>query len=129
MPREFPRSRRVEEQVQRILGEALRRAHDPRIQQAVVTSVRVSRDLAVAWVYVAPLDPAQPSADLAAGLERATGYLRSAVARELRVRQAPELRFRIDDTSQRAAEMEALIEAARRRDREAAGELPDDRED
>ncbi|RMF94972.1 MAG: 30S ribosome-binding factor RbfA [Gammaproteobacteria bacterium] len=127
MAREFPRSRRLEEQVQRSLSEALRRARDPRIQQAVITAARVSRDLSVAWVYVAPLDPAQPTDQLAAGLERARGFLRSALARELRVRQVPELRFRIDDTSRRAAEMDALIEAARRRDQ--AGGPPGQQED
>lgn len=112
MPREFPRSRRIEEQILRVLAEVLRSARDPRLKQAVVTSVRVSRDLSVAWIYVNSLDPQQDRASLEQGFASASGFLRSALARQLTVRQAPELRFRYDDTSERAATMDALIDSA-----------------
>ena len=112
VPREFPRSRRVEEQIQRILSDVLRgEARDPALHHAVVTEVRVSRDLGVAWVYVTSLDPDADREALLEACERAAGFLRSAVAAELSVRQTPELRFRIDDTAERAAHMDALIDA------------------
>ena len=112
MPREFPRSRRVEEQIHRILSDVLRaEARDPALHHAVVTEVHVSRDLSVAWVYVTSLD-AEANRDVLLGAcERAAGFLRSAVASGLSVRQVPELRFKIDDTAERAAHMDALIDS------------------
>ncbi len=118
MPREFPRSRRVEEQIQRILGETVRaEAGDERLRKAIVTHVKVSRDLSVAWVDVTSLDPEHTPEQLLEAFSRASGFLRRAVAAQLTVRRVPELRFRYDDTTQRAADMEALIDEAVSRDR------------
>ncbi len=56
MPREFPRSRRIEDQVQRILSDVLRvSARDPRLRGVIITAVNVSRDLSVAKVYFTSL--------------------------------------------------------------------------
>jgi len=52
MPRDFPRSRRIEDQILRILNEVVRvHVRDPRLSDAMITAVKVSRDLGVAWVY------------------------------------------------------------------------------
>ncbi len=127
MPREFPRSRRVEEQIQRILGETVRaEAGDQRLQKAIITHVRVSRDLSVAWVDVTSLDPGHTPEQLLEAFSRAGGFLRRAVADQLTVRRVPELRFRYDDTAQRAADMEALIERAVQHDRDSTQDVPDD---
>ena len=117
MPREFPRSRRVEEQIHRILSDVLR-AECPRpgsCINAVVTEVRVSRDLSVAWVYVTSLDAdARSPGRLLDACQRAGRA--SCAARwqpVLSVRQTPELRFRIDDDRLRpgCAHMDALIDS------------------
>jgi len=112
MAREFPRSRRVEEQILRILSHVLRSgARDPQLHQAMVTEVRVTRDLSVAWVYVTSLDSAVDQQELLEAFQRAGGFLRSAVAGALSVRQVPELRFRFDDSLERAAHMDSLIDS------------------
>lgn len=119
MPRDFHRSRRVEEQIQRILAEALRQdVRDPRVRDLVLTRVQVSRDLAVARVHYVPLSGTGADPDLQAGLERAAGFLRSRLARELDTRTVPELRFQFDEQGQRTRELDALIDEARRRDDE-----------
>ena len=52
MPRDFPRSRRIEDQIQRLLSDLIRtEVRDPRLSSAVITAVRITRDLSVAWVY------------------------------------------------------------------------------
>jgi len=113
MPRDFPRSRRVEDQIQRILSDVLRsQARDPRLAQVIVTAVKVSRDLSVARVYVTSLDLDRAGDELLESLRRAAGFLRSALAAELTVRQVPELRFQYDDSMRRAEQMDALIEQA-----------------
>lgn len=127
MPREFPRSRRVEEQIHRILSDVLRaEARDPALHHAVVTEVRVSRDLSVARVYVTSLDAAADRQALLDACHRAAGFLRSAVAAGISVRQAPELRFKIDDTAERAAHMDSLIDSVLSKHDVAEDRDPDD---
>ena len=50
--RDFYRSSRLEEQVQRTLSDVLRsETRDPRLLNVIVTDARVTKDLSVAWVY------------------------------------------------------------------------------
>lgn len=113
MPREFTRSRRVEEAIQRILGEALAgKVRDPRLSGVVVTDVSVSRDISVARVYYTRLGGVAVDADTAAALHAASGFLRSTLAGELRIRQIPELRFVPDEALARGRAMDELIARA-----------------
>lgn len=113
MPREFPRSRRVEEAIQRILSEALAgRVRDPRLEGVTVTHVSVSRDISVARVYFTMLSGQPPGPAVPEALRSAAGYLRTLVASELRLRHVPELRFFEDEALARARSLEALIERA-----------------
>ncbi len=129
MPREFPRSRRLEEAIQRILSETLGgKVRDPRLAGVMVTEVSVSRDLGVARVYYTLLsgDPVTP--ELEAALSAAAGFLRSTLASELRVRSIPELRFSPDKALARARRLENLIEAAVAGDRhDSPGDEPPDK--
>jgi ribosome-binding factor A len=122
MPREFPRSRRVEEAIQRALSEAIAgKARDPRLAGVIVTEVRVSRDISVARVYYTLLSGEKPGPEIADALKAATGFFRSTLARELRVRHVPELRFHVDEALARSRSLEDLIASAVSKDR-----APDD---
>jgi ribosome-binding factor A len=127
MAREFARSRRVEEQIQRLLSDVMRsQLRDPRVAGVVLTEVRASRDLGVAWIHYslvgAGMRPSPETlADVQAGLESAAGFLRSQLARELSTRTVPELRFRYDEAAQRGRDLEALIDAAVARDSAGSG--------
>ena len=125
MPRDFPRSRRIEDQIQRILSEVLRTGmRDPRLKDAYITAVRVSRDLGVAWVYYSVLrTDAAPAPDMDAAFKSAVGFLRGRLAKELTIRRVPELRFERDETISNAAAMDDLIDAAIARER---GDVPDE---
>jgi ribosome-binding factor A len=113
MPREFPRSRRVEDAIRRILTVALAaKTRDPRLAGASISHVTVSRDVSVAKVYYTMLSGAAPDAEVERAFAAATGFFRTAVARELRLRQVPELRFLPDESLARARSLEALIEQA-----------------
>jgi ribosome-binding factor A len=122
MPRDFPRSRRIEDQIQRILSDVIRTdLRDPRLDGVFITAVRVSRDLGVAWVYYSVLTAdAAPPQDLAGAFGSAMGFLRSRLAKELTVRRVPELRFELDDTVSNAAAMDRLIDDAVARERDSA---------
>ncbi|MBM4221251.1 MAG: 30S ribosome-binding factor RbfA [Gammaproteobacteria bacterium] len=114
MAREFQRSRRIEERIQRLLSDVIRtQVRDPRVEGVIVTHVRVSRDLGIAWVYYSTWHGARGAdPSVQAGLERASGFLRSCLARELDTRTVPDLRFRIDDQGERSRELDRLIDAA-----------------
>ena len=117
MPRDFPRSRRIEDQIQRVLSDIVRsEMRDPRLQGAFITAVRVSRDLSVAWVYYSVLQADGAPEDLNDAFSSAQGFLRSRLAKELTVRRVPELRFELDATVSNAAAMDQLIDSARARD-------------
>ncbi|MBP9591002.1 MAG: 30S ribosome-binding factor RbfA [Steroidobacteraceae bacterium] len=117
MPREVPRARRVAEQVQRTLSDLLRReARDPRLKPLTITHVRVSADLAHAWVHFELLngdahDPLQREI-----LAEAARYLRGPLGRALRLRVAPEIHFRPDEELERGNRLDALITRAVRED-------------
>jgi ribosome-binding factor A len=129
MPRDFPRSRRIEEQIQRILSEVIRvRVRDPRVQQAIVTGVDVSRDLSVAWVYVSTLDNDQSPEELEQAVNAAAGFMRGQLAKELTVRSVPELRFRFDDSSRTGPAMESLIDRTIAADRKSHQGSDDERD-
>ena len=117
MPREFPRSRRVEEQIQRVLGEIFRaRIRDPRLDGVIVTAVKASRDISVARIYYTTFDEGSES-DVQAAIASASGFIRSQLASELNVRHVPELRFVADETARRGAALDELIDDAIARDR------------
>jgi ribosome-binding factor A len=83
---------------------------DPRITGLVtVTGVDVTRDLRHARVFVSILGTDEERAATLEGLGHAAGYLRAQVGRALRLRLAPEIEFRLDDTIAKAARIESLL--------------------
>jgi len=132
MAKEFPRARRVAEQVQRVLSEMLRReVRDPRLKPITITHVKVSPDLTHAWVYYELLggdthDPMQREI-----LDDAAAYLRGPLGRALRLRLSPVLHFEPDLELERGNRLNALISQAVRDDaaRHEAGPPPADDED
>jgi ribosome-binding factor A len=85
-------------------------AKDPRIVGFVtVTGVDVTRDLRHARVFVSVMGSDAEKAATFDGLASTVGYLRSKVSRALRLRVAPEIEFREDDSIARAARIESLL--------------------
>jgi ribosome-binding factor A len=114
MPREFPRAHRVSEQIHRELAQLVHdTVKDPRVGMVTIVDVAVSRDLGHAKVYFTVLgDNEHTTKASEAGLNRAAGFLRGELSRRLKMRGVPELRFMYDDTPQKGARLEALIDAA-----------------
>ena len=129
MPRDFPRSRRIEDQIQRILSDLVRtEVRDPRLGNAIITAVKVSRDLSVAWVYYSVMQADGETENLDDAFASALGFLRKKLAKDLTVRRVPELRFLLDDTLTSARNMDELIETAVKDD-QSSGEETDDSSD
>lgn len=113
MAREFSRNQRLGNQVLRTLNELLRfESKDPRLKMVSLNSVDLSRDLSVARIHFSMLDPNGDPAPVQEGLERASGFLRSRLGREIKIRHVPELRFSHDDSAAEAQRISSLIEGA-----------------
>ena len=113
MPREFSRNQRLGNQVLRTLNEVLRlESKDPRWEHVSLTAVELSKDLSVARVYFSMLNPDADPAPVLEGLERAGGFLRSRLGREIKIRHVPELRFKYDNTAAESQRISDLIGAA-----------------
>ena len=113
MPREFSRSRRVEENLKRLLSDLVRReVKDPRVGLVTITAVEVSRDLTHARVFVTPFAGQGDAEGMLQALRHAAGFLRHELRHALRLRVTPELDFRLDESIERGARVSALISEA-----------------
>jgi len=115
-----PRARRVADQIQRELAEILREElKDPRVRLVTVTGVDVSADLAHAKVYFTSLVGEDERQEIAAGLARAGGFLRTALGRRLRIHSIPELHFVHDASVEEGVRLSHLIDQAVAESRDA----------
>lgn len=113
MPKDFPRSRRIGEQVQRELSDIIRlELKDPRVGMITVTDVEVTPDHAYARVYFTLLGDKSRVEETEAGLQHAAGFLRSQLARRLKLRMVPELHFKYDASVERGMRLSQLIDEA-----------------
>ena len=125
------RLERVAGEVRAILGELLARDEikDPRVRGAgliTVTHVRVSGDLRHARAMFTVHD-----ADAAAlervrqGLDNASGYFRQAIARRLRMKVAPAVKFEVDKVFEQAERVEKILREEAAAHPEQAAPPPD----
>lgn len=112
MPKEFSRSQRMAEQVRRELAEIVRdEIKDPRMGFLSFTEVRMSRDLSHAVIYCSVFESEQQTETIEI-LNRAVGFFRKEIARRIRARIVPTLKFVADESLTRGAAMDNLISKA-----------------
>ena len=106
------RQLRVGEELRHALAPLLRPGglRDPALFDAniTVTEVRLSPDLRNATAFVMPLGGTN-AADIIAGLSRSAPYLKSQVARKVRLRYVPNLSFALDSAFDSADRIAALL--------------------
>jgi ribosome-binding factor A len=102
--------------IQRELAEyIMRELNDPRLPTIVsITRVKVTEDLEYADVYVSVMGtPGQQTAALNA-LKHSAGLMRSRLTKSLSLRQAPFLRFSLDQQLQKELEILEVLDRLRR---------------
>lgn len=110
MPKEFGRSQRVASQMQKELALILQReVQDRRLGFVTVNEVVLSKDLAVAKIYITVLnaDDAGKQANIKA-LNEMSPFIRHELAKRMRLRHMSELHFYYDhsfDTGMRVSEL------------------------
>jgi len=133
-----PRVQRVADQIQREIASLIQlEVNDPRIGMISVISVDVSRDLSYAKIHVTvmntltddaainqstllepgKLDKLEITENINA-LNNAAGYLRTLLAKRLRIRSVPKLKFHYDGSIERGQQLSSLIDSAIAADRD-----------
>lgn len=96
----------VREEIARLILKGLK---DPRVGFVSVMSVKMSPDLKYANVYVSVYGSESERKSSLVGLQNSASWLRGVVARNLKLRFAPEIRFFPDDTLDRVFHLENVI--------------------
>ena len=114
MPKDYPRSRRIAEQIQRELADLIRlELKDPRIPGLItVSDVEVSSDQSQAKVFFTLLGDERAIADATQALNRAAGFLRTQLSRRMKLRTVPQLHFEYDASVERGIRLTHLIDEA-----------------
>lgn len=118
--KEFSRTARIGDFLKRELGTLIQfELRDPRLGMVSVTDVEVSRDLGHAKVYVTVMgkNNAEEASESLAVLNKASGFLRSKVAKVITARTTPQLRFIYDSSVDRGQRLSKLIQDAVEADR------------
>ena len=101
---------KVADQIQRDLTELIRDLKDPRIGMVTLQGVEVTPDYAHAKVFFSVLIGDGEASEEA--LNQAAGFLRNGLFKRLHIHTVPTLHFVFDRTTERAADMNALIAKA-----------------
>ncbi|SDS93442.1 ribosome-binding factor A [Halopseudomonas xinjiangensis] len=121
MAKEYSRTQRVADQMQRELALLIQReVRDPRLGMVTVTAVDVSRDLAHAKVFFTLLGK-DSDEDVALNreiLNEAGGFLRMQLGRVMKLRSVPQLHFHYDESIRRGVHLSSLIDRAVAEDRQ-----------
>jgi ribosome-binding factor A len=111
MAKDYARTDRIAEQIQRDLADLLRlEVKDPRVQKVTITGVEVTSDYSHAKVFYTTLDGTNKQ--LQEGLDRAAGFLRSKLAHAMKLRIIPQLHFVYDESIERGSHLSQLIDQA-----------------
>lgn len=101
---------RINKEFLRRISEILQsRVKNEYVEHAIITNVKVSRDLGYARVLYTLLDTSKQK-KLQNELENVSGLVRSILSREMKLRTIPQIHFMYDDSEQRAREMDRLLD-------------------
>lgn len=105
------RTDRVGDLVRAELSDLLaREVADPRARGSVVSSVDLSPDLKHAVVLISVLGPEAERMEAVEALQGASGFLRTRLAKRLRIKNVPELKFRLDRGAEHSQRISDLLE-------------------
>ncbi len=112
MAKEFSRSHRVAEQMQREIAQLLQfEVKDPRVSSVTIIAVEVTGDMAHAKIFYSA---DKPSERLQQGLEKSSGFLRTQLAKSMLLRTVPQLHFVYDASIDNGMKMSKLNSSSSR---------------
>ncbi|HBK53115.1 30S ribosome-binding factor RbfA [Syntrophomonas wolfei] len=110
------RQERMSVEIMRVLSQIIQEEiKDPRIEfkNLSITRIDLSNDYSHARVNISILGDEVQREEAMKALQKAKGYIRSALAQQLKVRHAPELEFRLDRSIEHGIRISSLLEEIR----------------
>ncbi len=107
----YKRSARISDLLIKEISEMLVRGKikDPRVSSASITAVRVTDDMSYAKVFFTSFDEGSDTQEMLEGLRKATGYIKSALSKKLRIKKIPNIEFEYDSLVEKRARIDELI--------------------
>ncbi|HEX2951867.1 MAG TPA: 30S ribosome-binding factor RbfA [Armatimonadota bacterium] len=99
-------SRLLRDELSRIIREEI---NDPRLGFISITDVEMTPDLRVAHVHISAYGTPEEQANSMGVLDRASGFLRGELGRQIDIRYIPELRFHLDKSLERGSRVVELL--------------------
>ena len=123
MARDYARTDRVGQQIQKEIAMIIQReVKDPRLGMVTVNEVEITRDLAYAKIFVTFFTlEGQCEKESEAILNDAAGYIRTLLAKRIKARIMPELRFVFDRSMSEGVRMTTLVNEAVAEDERRSG--------
>ncbi|PHR30110.1 MAG: ribosome-binding factor A [Desulfotalea sp.] len=82
---------------------------DSRLHSASISRVEVTDDLSLAKVYFTVFGENKERREAEKGFQRASGYMRSHIAKTLNLRFTPAIQFHYDNVAEKVAELEEIF--------------------
>lgn len=106
----YDRTERISEEIKKELAELIRELKDPRIPDLIsIVSLRVTKDLKFAKVYVSTFGAGADTAEAVKGLNNAAGFIRREIGRRIEIRTVPEFIFVADDSIAYGAHINEIL--------------------
>lgn len=117
------RVEKVQEAIQQEISKMLLHdVKDPRIQFVTVTGVELTDDMSYAKIFVSLYGDESKREETWKALNKALGFLRTEIAKRIRLRFAPQLILQKDTSAEYGAHIQSLLDKIR------LGENPDGKE-
>ena len=102
----------LESEIQKLINEGINLMKDPRVKNKIisVTHVKLSKDKAYADIYISTLGSEEEIDNILEILNKAKGFLRTYIAKNLRIFKVPEIRFWKDEGIQASVRIHKILE-------------------
>lgn len=107
------RMRKVNETLREVIAGEVMNLKDPRVGFVTITEVDTAPDLRSAVVYYSVMGDEEEQAATAAGFSQAAPHVQSVIARQVRMKYTPRLRFVIDPSIDQGLRIDAILKEIR----------------
>ena len=107
----FKRSQRISDEIVKEVSGMIVRSEirDPRISSVFITGVKITENLSMAEIFFTVLGGEGEKSDALEGLEHAKGFIRSKLAKRLRMRKIPDIKFSYDSALEKGYKVDEIL--------------------
>lgn len=104
------RQERLNSEIKKVISVALREMRDPKISaMTTLTDVSITNDLSFCDLKFSVFGEEHEKHEIIKTLQEAEGYLKSHIAKNIRIRQVPELRIKLDESIEYANRINEIL--------------------